>query len=65
MGAPDGASRGVLAAVGLGTCDNDDKNGCTVHRASYNLTDKTMVWVPNENYSDPSAWYTFSLQPAN
>ena len=63
--ADENAAMDVLAAVGRRTWDNDDKNGCTVHSAIYNLTDKTMVWVPNENYADPSAWYTFSLQPAN
>ena len=57
------AAMEVLAAVGRRTWDNDDGNGCTVHSAIYNLTDKTMVWVPNENYDDPSAWYTFSLNP--
>ena len=65
MVADESAAMDVLAAVGRRTWDNDDGNGCTVHSAVYNLTDKTMVWVPNENYADPSAWYTFSLQPAN
>ena len=63
MVADESAAMDVLAAVGRRTWDNDDGNGCTVHSAIYNLTDKTMVWVPNENYADPSAWYTFSLNP--
>lgn len=63
VAADENAAMDVLAAVGRRTRDNDDGNGCTVHSAVYNLTDKTMVWVPNENYTDPSAWYTFSLNP--
>ena len=63
MVADESAAMEVLAAVGRRTWDNDDGNGCTVHSAIYNLTDKTMVWVPNENYDDPSAWYTFYLNP--
>lgn len=63
VAADENAAMDVLAAVGRRTRDNDDGNGCTVHSAVYNLTDKTMVWVPNENYTAPSAWYTFSLNP--
>ena len=51
----------ILRIVGRRSWDNDDKNGCTVHSAVYNLTQKTMLWVPNENYDDPEALFTFSL----
>ena len=34
-------------------------NGCTVHSVVYNLTDKTMMWIPNENYNDSDAVFTF------
>ena len=51
----------ILQSVGRRSWDNDDKNGCTVHSAVYNLTDKTMLWVSNENYDDPTAVFTFSL----
>lgn len=55
------AAMDVLSIVGRRTWKNDDGNGCTVHSAVYNLTDKTVMWVPNENYSDPDAVYTFSF----
>lgn len=52
----------ILATVGRRSWDNDDKNGCTVHSVVYNLTDKTMIWIPNENYDDSSAKFTFELR---
>lgn len=56
------AAMDILGIVGRRTWKNDDGNGCTVHSAVYNLTDKTMLWVPNENYGDPTAIFTFSLE---
>lgn len=55
------AAMDILKIVGRRSWNNDDKNGCTVHSVVYNLTDKTMMWVPNENYDDPSAVFTFQL----
>lgn len=55
------AAMDILAAVGRRTWKNDDGNGCTVHSAVYNLTDKTMLWVTNENYEDPSAVFEFGF----
>ena len=52
----------VLESVGRRSWDNDDKNSCTVHSAVYNLTDKSVLWVTNENYDDPTAVFTFSLE---
>ena len=52
----------ILAVVGRRAWDNDDGNGCTVHSVVYNLTDKTMMWVPNENYQDPQAVFTFAIE---
>lgn len=54
------AAMDILAIVGRRTWNNDDSNGCTVHSVVYNLTDKTVMWVPNENYSD--AVFTYSLK---
>ena len=56
------AAMDILAIVGRRSWKNDDGNGCTVHSVVYNLTDKTMMWIPNENYSDPQAVFTFSLE---
>lgn len=56
------AAMDVLSIVGRRTWDNDDDNGCTVHSVVYNLTDKTMLWVPNENYTDSSAVFQFSFE---
>lgn len=56
------AAMDLLKIVGRRNWDNDDANGCTVHSAVYNLTDKTMLWVSNENFDDPSAVFTFSFK---
>lgn len=56
------AAMDILAAVGRRTWKNDDGNGCTVHSVVYNLTDKTMVWVSNENYSDQTAIFEFAVE---
>ncbi len=56
------AAMDVLSIVGRRTWKNDDGNGCTVHSVVYNLTDKTILWVPNENYDDPTAYFKWSLE---
>ncbi|MBQ8235150.1 MAG: linear amide C-N hydrolase [Clostridia bacterium] len=56
------AAMDILSVVGRRSWKNDDGNGCTVHSVVYNLTDKTMMWIPNENYDDPTAVYTFSIE---
>ena len=55
------AAMEILQIVGSRTWNNDDGNGCTVHSAVYNLTQRSMVWVSNENFDDPTAIFTFSL----
>ncbi len=55
------AAMDILAQIGRRTWNNDDRNGCTVHSAVYNMTDRTMLWVSNENFDDPSAIFEFSL----
>lgn len=59
--ADENAAMEILSIVGRRTWNNDDGNGCTVHSVVYNLTDRTVLWVPNENYDDPTAVYTYSL----
>ena len=59
--ADEQAAMDILQAVARRGWDNDDKNSCTVHSAVYNLTQKTVLWVTNENYDDPGAVFTFSL----
>ncbi|NLJ64128.1 MAG: linear amide C-N hydrolase [Christensenellaceae bacterium] len=56
------AAMDILKIVGRRDWANDDKNNCTVHSAVYNLTDKTVMWVPNENFDDPTAIFTFSFE---
>ena len=55
------AAMDILAEVGRRTWNNDDKNGCTVHSAIYNLTEKTVLWIPNEHYDEAEAVFTFTL----
>ena len=59
--ADEQAAMDILAIVGRRTWNNDDSNGCTVHSVVYNLTDKTVLWIPNENYEDETAVFTFQL----
>ena len=51
----------ILEVVGRRSWKNDDKNGCTVHSAVYNLTDRSVLWVSNENFDDPTAVMTFQV----
>lgn len=60
--ADEEAAMDILEIVGRRTWKNDDKNGCTVHSAVYNMTDRTVMWVPNENFDDPSAILTYRLE---
>ena len=59
--ADEDAAMDILAQVGRRTWNNDDGNGCTVHSVIYNLTDKTVLWVPNEHYDEENAIYEFAL----
>lgn len=61
--ADEEAAMKVLATVGRRSWKNDDGNGCTVHSAVYNLTDKTVLWISNENYDDPTAVFRFGIAP--
>lgn len=58
--ADEEAAMDILATIGRRSWKNDDKNGCTVHSAVYNLTQKTVLWVSNENFNDESAVFEFS-----
>ena len=60
--ADEEAAMDILASVGRRNWNNDDKNTCTVHSAVYNLTDKSVLWVSNENYQDETAIFRFSLE---
>lgn len=60
--ADEKAAMNILGIVGRRNWDNDDHNGSTVHSAVYNLTDKSMIWVSNENYNDPTAVFQFDFQ---
>ena len=60
--ADEEAAMEILASVGRRNWSNDDKNTCTVHSAVYNLTDKSVLCVSNENYQDETAIFRFSLE---
>lgn len=53
------AAMDILAGVGRRSWNGG--GGCTVHSVVYNLTQKTVYWVANENYDDDSAIYTYSF----
>lgn len=50
----------ILASVGRRSWNSNGEH-LTVHSVIYNLSKKTVYWMPNENYNDPEAWFTFSL----
>lgn len=56
------AAMNLLRIVGRRNWNNDDSNSCTIHSVVYNLTDKTMLWVSNENFDDPSAVFEFGFE---
>lgn len=60
--ADDAAAMDLLAIVGRREWNNDDDNGITVHSAVYNLTQRSMLWVSNENYGAQDATFAFSLK---
>ena len=53
------AAMDILRAVGRRKWNGG--GGVTVHSAVYNLTKKTVLWVANENFDDPSATWTYDL----
>lgn len=55
------AAMDILAIIGRRSWKNDDGNGCTVHSVVYNLSEKTVLWIPNENFNDEAAYYEFSF----
>lgn len=58
--ADEEAAMKLLQTVGRRSWKNDDQNGCTVHSVIYNLTDRTALWIPNENFDQPG--YVFSFK---
>lgn len=62
MVADDEGAMALLAQVGRRNWNNDDNNGCTVHSAVYNLTDRTMLWVANEHYGEDSHTLRFDFR---
>ena len=59
--ADEQAAMDILAIVGRRTWNHDAGNGCTVPSAVYNLTDRSVLWVTNENYDDPTAVFEFTV----
>lgn len=56
----ENAAMDILKEVGRRTFKPNDTS-CTVHSAVYNLTQKTVLWVANENFGVPGAVYSYSL----
>lgn len=58
------AAMDILAGVGRRTFVDSvsHSTGVTVHSVVYNLTKKTVMWVPNENYGDENAYYGYSFK---
>ncbi|MDE7453688.1 MAG: linear amide C-N hydrolase, partial [Clostridia bacterium] len=56
----EAAAMDILAEVGRRTWNGG--GGVTVHSVVYNLTDKTVRWVANENYDKPEATYLYSFE---
>ena len=58
--ADEEAAMDILQAVGRRTWNGG--GGVTVHSAVYNLTQKTVYWVANENYGDSTATWHYSFE---
>lgn len=58
--ADERAAMDILGIIGRRTWDAGGSM-LTVHSVVYNLTDRTALWVPNERYDDPSAYYELSV----
>ncbi len=56
----EAAAMQILKEVGRRTWAGG--GGVTVHSVVYNLTDKTVLWVANENYDNKAATYTYSFE---
>lgn len=56
----ENAAMEILKEVGRRTW-KPNETSCTVHSAVYNLTQKTVLWVANENFGVPGAVYSYSL----
>ncbi|MDE5714645.1 MAG: linear amide C-N hydrolase [Anaeroplasmataceae bacterium] len=56
----EGTAMRILQSVGQ-RYYKEGHDGCTVHSVVYNLTKKTSYFIPNENYSDESAKFYYSL----
>lgn len=54
------AAMKILSEVGRRTYKGG--GGVTVHSVVYNLTEKSVLWVANENYNDKSAYYKYSFE---
>lgn len=57
--ADEWAAMDILKTVGRRSWAEGD--GCTVHSVVYNLTQKTALWVSNENFGDTTAIYEYSF----
>ena len=61
----EGGALDVLKTVGRRRWDSrngeSDANGITVWSALYDLTNKTAVWVSNEEFDTPSSVFTFDF----
>ncbi len=55
--ADEKAAMNILSEVG-----RRKAGGVTVHSVVFNLTDKTVRWVANENYAKPGATYAYSFK---
>lgn len=59
--ADENAAMDILASVGRRGWNNDNENAITVHSAIYNLTDRTMTWIPNEHYGEEGYQLSFGF----
>ena len=57
--ADEQAAMDILEMVGIRTWTGRSEG--TPYSIVFNLTDRTMLWIPNENFSLPSAEYVFSF----
>ena len=59
--ADEHAAMDILEIVGIRTWAGRSEG--TPYSIVFNLTDRTMLWIPNENFGLPSAEYVFDFKP--
>lgn len=57
----EAAAMDILGSIGRRAWDKKPEECITVHSVVFNMSAKTVSWVPNEHYDDADSWFTYQL----